>query len=147
MPRRYEEEINEILNKFDGDWPPPNERRRPRPEPPHRNQPPAGFGQLFEHLGPQQVMAFGLLLILVGVVLRFGPLQGLVAPLNIGGYATTIGVLLLVGGYILAVVRGGSGGGLGRGQHFWRGQVVDLRPSQRGLGYWWWRVRSNLRRR
>jgi len=146
MPKRYEEEINEILNKFDGDWPPPNDRRRPRSEPPRGHAQPTGFGQFFEHLGPEQLMAVGLVLILAGVVLHFSSVYlGVVAPSGIGTYATAIGVLVLLAGYALAIVRGG-GGGLGQGQHFWRGQVVDLHPSNRGLGYWWWRLRTNLRR-
>jgi hypothetical protein len=145
MPKGYEEEINEILNKFDGDWPPPGDKRRPRSEPPRRNDPLTGFGQFFEHVGPEQLMAFGLLLILAGVVVHFSSRLGVVAPFGIGTYATAIGVLVLFAGYVLAIIRGG-GGGLGRGQHFWRGQVVDLRPGSRGLGYWWWRFRTNRRR-
>jgi hypothetical protein len=90
-------------------------------------------------------MVFGLLLILAGVALHFSSRLGVAAPFGIGTYATAIGVLVLFGGYLLALVRGG-GGGLGKGQHFWRGQVVDLHPSNRGLGYWWWRFRTNLRR-
>lgn len=139
MPRRYEEEINEILNKFDGDWPPPSDKRRARPEP--RRPGPS----LAERVGPEQLMLFGLVLVLVGVLIHFSYRLGVVAPAGIGTYATAIGVLLLLAGYVLAIVRGGSGG-LGRGQHFWRGRVVDLRPANRGLSYWWWRVRSNLRR-
>ncbi|HLY65752.1 MAG TPA: hypothetical protein VKU60_09485, partial [Chloroflexota bacterium] len=134
MPKRYEEEINEILHKFD-DWPPQNERgQRPRFEPPpHGNDPLTAFGQFFEHIGPQQLMAVGLLLIFVGVALRFAYRVGV--DVGISGYATVLGVLLLLAGYILAVVRGGSGGigGVKGGQHMWRGQVVDLRPSNGGL--------------
>jgi hypothetical protein len=142
MPRRYEEEINEILNKFDGDWPPPSDKRRARPKPRHANP------QLTPHIGAEQVMVLGLALILAGVLLRFSFRLGVVAPAGIGAYATAIGVLLLVAGYVMAIVRGGiGGGGLGRSQHFWRGEVVDLRPSNRGLGYWWWRFRGSLRRR
>ncbi|MFI5268408.1 MAG: hypothetical protein ACHQ7M_13625 [Chloroflexota bacterium] len=141
MPKRYEEEINEILNKFDGDWPPPNGKRRARPpEPPHTGP------SFFEYIGPEQLMAFGLLLILAGVVLHFSSRLGVAAPFGIGTYTTAIGVLVLVAGYVLAIIRGGGGVGLGKGQHFWRGQVVDLHPSNRGLGYWWWRFRTNLRR-
>jgi len=146
MPKRYEEEINEILHKFD-DWPPPNDRgRRPRQEPPHRSNRPTGFGSFFESIGPQQLMAIGLVLILVGVVLRFGYRMGV--DVGIGVYATALGFLILLAGYILAVVNGGSGlGGLRRGQKVWRGEVIDLRPANSGFGYWWWRFRSNLRRR
>ena len=52
--------------------------------------------------------------------------------------------LVLFTGYIMAVVRGGSGG-LGRRPHVWRGEVIDLRPGGRGLAYLWWRLRANLR--
>ena len=55
-----------------------------------------------------------------------------------------IGFLVLFTGYIMAVVRGGSGG-LGRRPHVWRGEVIDLRPGGRGLASWWWRLRANLR--
>src|SRR5712691_5876426 len=72
MPKRYEEEINEILHKFD-DWPPPSDRgprpRRDAPRPPKR---PTGLAAFFETMGPPQLMAIGLVLILLGVLLRFG---------------------------------------------------------------------------
>ncbi|HEX6511636.1 MAG TPA: hypothetical protein VF157_05010 [Chloroflexota bacterium] len=147
MPKRYEEEINEILHKFD-DWPPPsNDRgRRPRSEPPRRKDPLIGFGQFFEHIGPQQIMLLGLAMILAGVVLHFSYRAGVVMGAGLGTYATLIGFLVLFAGYLLAVVRGGSGGSLHRGQQVWRGQVIDLRPSNRGLGYWLWRLRANRRR-
>ena len=142
MPKRYEEEINEILHKFD-DWPPPDKRtRRPRQEPPRRDNTVTAFGGFFEHLGPQQLMALGLALILAGVVLRFGIRMGLDA--TIGTYATLAGFLLLLAGYVMSVLRGGS---LGHRQSMWRGQVVDLRPSNRSAGYWLWRLRSTLRNR
>lgn len=144
MPKRYEEEINEILHKFD-DWPPND--RGPRPgnsQPPRRSQPKPSMGQMLDHFGPQQVMVLGLALILAGVVLHFADRSGVIIGFGLGTYATGIGFLVLFGGYILAVIRGGSGG-FGGGQHVWRGQVIDLRPSSRGLGYWWWRFCSNLR--
>lgn len=143
MPKRYEEEINEILHKFD-DWPPPDNRgRRPRQEPPRRNDTRTAFGFFFEHIGPQQLMALGLVIILIGVVLRFGYRAGL--DIGVGVYATAAGVLLLIVGYVMAVVRGG--GSFGHPQRMWRGQVIDLHPSNRGLAYWWWRLRANLRNR
>ncbi|HLQ34168.1 MAG TPA: hypothetical protein VK457_15895 [Chloroflexota bacterium] len=142
MPKRYEEEINEILHKFD-DWPPPNERgQRPRREQPRRTEPLIGFGQFFEHIGPPQLMAIGLLLILAGVVLHYGAQVGVAIGVGLGRYATAIGFLVLLAGYIMAVARGG-GLGLHRAQHTWRGEVIDLRPSNRGLAYWWWRLRRN----
>jgi hypothetical protein len=144
MPKRYEEEINEILHKFDNDWPPPNERR-PRSEPPRGNDTFTAFGRFFESFGPSQLMLAGLALILLGVILRFGGSRGLDIGLGVGGYATILGVLVLFAGYLMAVVRGGSPG-FGRSQHMWRGQVVDLRPNNRGLGYWLWRLRANRRK-
>ncbi|HLG72340.1 MAG TPA: hypothetical protein VK009_18135 [Chloroflexota bacterium] len=147
MPKRYEEEINEILHKFD-DWPPSDRGSRPR-EAPRRTAPRVNP---MDHIGPQQVMVLGLALILAGVLLHFSAPHlsdraGLVAGFSLGTYATAVGFLVLLFGYILAVIRGGSSGGvrLGRNQQFWRGQVVDLRPSNRGLSYWFWRLRSNLR--
>jgi len=144
MPRRYEEEINEILGKFN-DWPADNRARRPRGEPPQRKEPLAGFSQFFANFGPQHIMASGLLLILVGMVLRFADRFTYGLDL-LGTYATGLGVLILLAGYILAVIRGGSPTASGRRQTIWRGQVVDLRPSNRGLGYWLWRWRTSLRR-
>ena len=145
MPKRYEEEINEILHKFD-DWPPPDNRaRRPRQEPPRNTGGQTAFGQFFDHVGPQQVMALGLVLILAGAALRYLS-HGVNGQLGV--YAVLIGFLVLLGGYIMAVVRGAGGAGhLGPGQKLWRGQVIDLRPSNRGVGYWFWRMRTNLRRR
>jgi len=147
MPKRYEEEINEILHKFD-DWPPPDSRaRRPRSEPPRGSDQQTTFAPFFEHIGPQQLMVLGLLLILVGVLMRFSYRFGI--DLSFGVYAVMLGLALLLAGYILAVIRGGSSRGDGSvrpGQTVWRGQVIDLRPSNRGLGYWFWRFRANLRR-
>src|SRR2546428_1940430 len=106
MPKRYEEEINEILHKF-GDWPSPNERRqRPRSEAPRRSQPPLGLGDFFQGLGAQQLMGIGLLLILAGLLLRFSVRMGVVMGIMLGTYATAIGFLVLFTGYIMAVVRG-----------------------------------------
>ena len=147
MPKRYEEEINEILHKFD-DWPPPNDGgRRPRQEPPKRNAPQTGFGSFFESMGPPQLMAIGLMLILVGVLLRFGYRFGIDS--GVGGYATALGVVVLLVGYVMAVMRGGTGTlNFRRGQQMWRGRVIDLRPNNGGgVNYWWWRFRANLRRR
>src|SRR5437588_500623 len=134
MPRRYEEEINEILNKFDGDWPPPKQRQQARREAPRRG---ASAGAVFETLGPSQLMLIGLVLIFLGVLLRYGYRWGL--QVGFGGYATLIGVLLLFAGYLLAVVRCG-GGVVGPGQQVWRGQVIDLRPNNKGFAYWLWRL-------
>jgi hypothetical protein len=147
MPKRYEEEINEILHKFD-DWPPPsNDRgRRPRSEPPKRNNRPVSHGSFFGGAGAHQLMLLGLLLILAGVVMRFTYRFGVIGGVTLGGYAVAIGFLVLLAGYIMAVAAGGGSNGLRRGQHMWRGQVVDLRPSSGGLAYWWWRFRANLRR-
>ncbi len=144
MPKRYEEEINEILHKFD-DWPPPPSGRRPQQGPPRRPNPNTTLWQFFDHLGPQQLMAVGLVLIALGVVLRFGYRFGM--DVGIGGYTTTAGFVLLLAGYLMAVMRGGSLRGLGRHQQVWRGRVIDLPPAGRGLAYWWWRLRSNLRGR
>lgn len=144
MPKRYEEEINEILHKFDDDWPPPNGRQRPRYEPPHGKDPLTAFGHFFESFGPSQLMLAGLVLILVGVVLHYGSARGL--NVGLGGYATVLGMLVLFAGYLLAVVRGGSPSVHRGGQHMWRGQVIDLRPNNRGLGYWLWRLRTNRRK-
>ena len=141
MPKRYEEEINEILHKFN-DWPPSDQGSRPRQEAPRR--PAARRGSMLDHFGAQHVMLVGLALILAGVALHFTDRAGLMLAFGLGTYATAIGFMVLFAGYILAVVRGGSGG-LGSGQHMWRGQVIDLRPGNRGLGYWWWRLRSNRR--
>src|SRR6185437_3935839 len=113
MPKRYEEEINEILHKFD-DWPPSDRGSRPRQEAPRRAAPRVNP---LDHFGPQQVMVLGLALILAGVVLHFGGAHfsdraGLSVGLGLGTYATAIGFLVLLFGYILAVARG-SGGGAG----------------------------------
>src|SRR5207248_1298953 len=136
VPRRYEEEINEILNKFEGDWPPANKRQQPRHEAPRRG---ASAGAAFATIGPPQLMLIGLGLIFLGVLLRYGGRLGL--QVGFGGYATLVGVLLLFAGYLLAVVRGGSLGVSPR-QQMWRGEVIDLRPNNRGLGYWFWRLRA-----
>ncbi len=141
MPRRYEEEINEILHKFD-DWPPNDRGSRPRREPSQR--PPSAAPSM--NFGPQQIMVIGLALILAGVLLHFTDRAGLMIGFGLGTYATAIGFLVLFGGYLLAIIRGGSSG-RGPGQKVWRGRVVDLRPSNRGLAYWWWRLRSGLRGR
>ena len=144
MPRRYEEEINEILGKYD--WPADSHARRPRSEPPRPAEPRAGMGDFFGHFGAQQIMACGLVIILVGIVLRFADRFTFGLDM-LGMYATAIGVLVLLFGYILAVLRGGGPVAAGRQQTIWRGQVVDLRPSNRGLGYWLWRWRANVFRR
>jgi len=145
MPKRYEEEINEILHKFD-DWPPADKRaRRPRSEPPRGSDKPPTFDRFFDHIGPQQIMAVGLVLILLGVLLRFSLRFGI--DLSFGVYTVVLGLALLLAGYLMAVIQGGSGrGSVHPGQTVWRGQVIDLRPSNRGLGYWFWRFRANLRR-
>jgi hypothetical protein len=146
MPKRYEEEINEILHKFD-DWPPPKDGgRRPRSEPPRRSDRPVSYGTFFGGVGAQQLMLLGLLLILAGVILHFSYRFGVPGGVGLASYATAIGFLVLLAGYIMAIVSGGSGS-LPRGKHVWRGQVVDLRPSRGGLAYWWWRLRTNFRRR
>jgi hypothetical protein len=136
MPKRYEDEINEILHKID-DWPPPDRAQRTRPEAPRRGNAPAPS---FAQVGPQQLMALGLVLILLGAALHFSYRLGVPMGVVLGTYGTALGVLVLLGGYILAVIRGGSGG-WGRRPHVWRGEVIDLRPSSRGFTYWWWRLR------
>ena len=143
MPKRYEEEINEILHKFD-DWPPSDRGKRARQEAPRRAARP-GSGQMLGGVGYQQLMLVGLALVLAGFVLQLGERRGLAIVFDLGVYATALGFLALAAGYILAIVRGSGVAGVGRGQHFWRGKVIDLRPGNRGLGYWWWRIRSGRR--
>ncbi|MGH2363444.1 MAG: hypothetical protein ACRDHX_02195 [Chloroflexota bacterium] len=135
MPKRYEEEINEILHKFD--WPPPG-AARPRGKGPARGGRPSGGSSI----SPNQLMALGLIFILAGAAIH---LLGLASGVALGTYATWIGVLVLLGGYIMAVtsVRGGRL----PGRSTWRGSVVDLPPRGRGLAYWWWRLTAALRGR
>ncbi|MGH2469935.1 MAG: hypothetical protein ACRDGF_07665, partial [Chloroflexota bacterium] len=109
MPKRYEEEINEILHKFD--WPPPG-AARPRGKGPARGGRPSGGSSI----SPNQLMALGLIFILAGAAIH---LLGLASGVALGTYATWIGVLVLLGGYIMAVTSG-RGGRL-PGRSTWRG--------------------------
>lgn len=141
MPKRYEEEINEILHKFD-DWPPSGGRGQ-APTPPRRNTPTA-FEQFFSSFSAYKLMLLGLLLVLLGLgahVLGAG-LTG-----SVGSYATAAGALMLLVGYALAVTNSRRGGARVPRQKMWRGEVIDLPPRGRGLDYWWWRFTANFRRR
>lgn len=141
MPKRYEEEINEILHKFD--WPPAHRGRGQSPQrSPRHDDVFSAVGRLFGGFSPNQLMALGLVLIVAGAVIHFLRL-GLGVPL--GSYATLVGVLAVLAGYIMAVTAGGRR--LGPRQRTWRGQVIDLPPRSRGLGYWWWRFTKSLRGR
>jgi hypothetical protein len=142
MPKRYEEEINEILHKFD-DWP-PKDRGRAHQAPPRQPNRPTNFN-MFEGVGPGQIMVVGLLLIAAGLILR---MLGLRLVYGLESYIGLLGLLLLTAGYVAAVLKGFSKGpgGPKRNQRMWRGHVVDMRPTNRGLGYWWWRFTSSLRR-
>ncbi|MDE3076903.1 MAG: PrgI family protein [Chloroflexota bacterium] len=139
MPKRYEEEINEILHKFD-DWPPPPRGRgRSQRRPPRQDDFLGAVGRLFGGFSPNQLMALGLILIVAGAVIHFLRLGLGVA---LGSYATLVGVLALLAGYILALAGGWR---LAPRQRTWRGQVIDLQPRGRGLDYWWWRLTRGFR--
>ena len=140
VPKRYEDEIRDILkglNEFPGEAP---RRQRRRWSPP-------SLGRV--RLDPQRVMGGALILMLFAWILR-GPWNSSFPWLvSAAGYISLISIVLFVVALVM-LVRGGS---FGRGQmstsNRWRGQVIEM--PRRGspltsLRQWWQRLRARFSR-
>ena len=140
VPKRYEDEIRDILkglNEFPGEAP---RRQRRRWSPP-------SLGRV--RLDPQRVMGGALILMLFAWILR-GPWNSSFPWLvSAAGYLSLISIVLFVVALVM-LVRGGS---FGRGQmstpNRWRGQVIEM-PGRgsplTSLRLWWQRVRARFSR-
>jgi hypothetical protein len=140
VPKRYEDEIRDILkglNEFPGEAP---RRQRRRWSPP-------SLGSV--RLDPQRVMGGALILMLFAWILR-GPWNSSFPWLvSAAGYISLISIVLFVVALVM-LVRGGS---FGRGQMStpsrWRGQVIEM-PRRGGpltsLRQWWQRLRARFSR-
>ena len=138
MPKRYEDEIRDILkglNEFPGG---PRRQRR-------RWSPPS-LGRV--RLDPQRVMGGALILMLFAWILR-GPWNSSFPWLvSAAGYISLISIVLFVVALVM-LVRGGS---FGRGQmstpNRWRGQVIEMpgRGAPHVPAQWWQRLRARFSR-
>lgn len=146
MPKRYEDEIRDLLrgmNEFPGE-----QRRRRRWRFPSLG---TGTGRPLAHLDAHRIMGGALILMLSAWILR-GP-WAVSSPwiVAMAGYISLASIVLFVVALIM-LVRGGSfsrGLGTTSGETRWRGQVIHL-PRQGGpmhaLRVWWRRLLSRFTR-
>jgi hypothetical protein len=142
VPKRYEDEIRDLLRGMDRF--PGEERPRRRPSPP-------SFDLRHLRLDARRLMGGALILMLFAWIMR-GPWSGSYPwVIMAAGYVSLISLVLFVVALIL-LIRGGSFGGsmgsMGREQR-WRGQVIEL--PRRGnvfssLRFRWRRFWSRLTR-
>ena len=142
MPKKYEDEIRDILkgmDRFPGDSP-GTTRKAPRPGLPRFG----GVGGGLQ-LDPQRLMGGALILILVSWIMQ-GPWSS-GSLLRMAGYVSLAGTALFVVALILFLRRRGTFGApgmsMGGTEKRWRGQVINF-PNRQPF---WRRWYVNLARR
>jgi hypothetical protein len=144
VPKRYEDEIRDILRGMD---------QFPGEERPRRTWPRPSLGALrgrwFGHLDAQRVMGGALILMLFAWILRGPWANGFPGLVTAAGYISLFSIALFVVALVLLIRGGRFRGGQTSGSTRWRGQVIELR--RRGgplssLGVWWRRFWSRLTR-
>ncbi|HEU5316476.1 MAG TPA: hypothetical protein VFX49_10220 [Chloroflexota bacterium] len=133
MPKKYEDEIREILKGLD-DVPGDGQRAAAgtgggpgrRPGGPSRPI----FRRPSLSLNPQRVMGLALILILFAWIMQGPWSRGFPDVFRMAGYISLAGTVLFVVGLIGMLRAGGRLGGFGSGQQRWRGQVIYLPNRQ-----------------
>ncbi|MGH2353702.1 MAG: hypothetical protein ACRDI2_15630 [Chloroflexota bacterium] len=140
MPKRYEDEIRDILKGMDGF---PDERR------PRRRWAMPSLGGLrlpnLGHLDARRIMGGALILMLFAWILRGPWTAGYSWLVVTAGYISLASIVLFVIALVMLVRAGTFGGGGLYREKRWRGQVINL-PRRSGplgsLRLWWRRVTS-----
>jgi hypothetical protein len=142
VPKRYEDEIRDILKGLD-DF--PGEVR------PRRRWSMPAFGGLRGRfvLDPQRIMGGALILMLFAWILRAPWMTGYPWLIQAAGYISLFSIVLFVVALVM-LVRGGTFGGRQLyTPNRWRGQVIEM-PRRGGpinaLRMWWRRLRTRLSR-
>jgi len=150
MPKKYEDEIREILKGMDdlpGDGP-----RRPAPPTPAKPSRAPSFQSPFRNLtrNPQQLMGGALILILFAWIMQGPWARGFPEVYRLAGYISLAGIALFIIALIMLLrARGtfGGPGGIGASrEQRWRGQVIYL-PSRQPFWQRWRHSLSRLFRR
>jgi len=144
MPSRVEREIEEILNRMDGD---PSGRKPVRMRRSWRSRVRRLFARIphpqfsLSRLNAGAMMLWGIGLILSALILR------MISP-ELTRIAVIVGLVLFFGSFIVAF-RHKDAGAVGSGEAYWRGQRFsrsDLRgPSVIDRLKAWWRQRNRRR--
>jgi hypothetical protein len=141
LPKRYEDEIRDILkglNEFPGEAP---RRRRPR-----FSLPSLSRGTL--RLDAQRIMGGALILMLFAWILR-GPWTFSPALVTAAGYISLVSIVLFVVALVMLVRGGTFGGGQAYAPTRWRGQVIEM-PRRGGplnaIRTWWRRLKARFSR-
>lgn len=142
MPKRYEDEIRDILkglNEFPGEAP----RRRQRPR---FSMPSLRGGGL--RLDAQRIMGGALILMLFAWILR-GPWTFSPYLIAAAGYISLLSIVLFVVALVMLVRGGTFGGGQAQTPTRWRGQVIEM-PGRGGplnaIRAWWRRLKARFTR-
>ena len=136
MPKKYEDEIREILRGMDdvpGDGPRRRARRRPR-------MPSLGLSNL--QLDSHRLMGGALILILFAWIMR-GPWSGGFPLINQwAGYVSLAGTVLFIVAIVAMLRARGTFAAMGPREKRWRGQVIYLPGSEP----WHLRLRRSIAR-
>jgi hypothetical protein len=137
MPKKYEDEIREILKGMDdvpGDGPP----RRPTPIRPRMRMPSLGMSGM--QLDPQRLMGGALILMLFAWAMRLIENPSVI---RWAGYVSLAGTALFIVAIVMYLRNRGSLGSFSRpDQKRWRGQVIYLPGSEP----WTLRLRRSVSR-
>ena len=156
MPKRYEDEIRDLLkgmDRFPGEGAP---RRGPAGRRPSAgSRAPARRWWSGLHVDPQRLMGGALILMLFAWIMR-GPWTGAFPGVRLmAGYISLVSVVLFLVALVLFIRAGSMGGvrmgGMGGSQSVrWRGQVIEF-PRRggpmTGLRNWWRRTTGRFSRR
>ncbi|MDQ3700503.1 MAG: hypothetical protein M3442_06225 [Chloroflexota bacterium] len=142
MPKRYEDEIRDLLrgmNEFPGE-----QRRRRR-----WAMPSLGVRPSWGHLDAQRIMGGALILMLFAWIMRGPWAFNYPWMVALAGYVSLLSIVLFVIALVMLVRGGAFGRGATSGETRWRGQVIEL-PRRGGLlstlRAWWRRLTSRFTR-
>ncbi len=150
MPKNYEDDIRDILDRMDEFLPEKGQARQGRRRPAYSQRPRPAAGDVWrnfaaqfqgESLTPHKLMGGSVLLML------FGWLLSIFSP-GLAQLCTIIAIAGFVIGLIWSIrSRGGANIASSSRQH-WRGQVIEMprRSWQESVRAWWRRVTGPRRR-
>ena len=148
MPKNYEDDIRDILDRMDKFLPENEQPRQGRRSRSYGQRPAAGgmwrnFTAQFqgESLTPHKLMGGSVLLML------FGLLLGIFSPV-LAQLCTIIAIAGFVIGLIWSIRSRGGAHTVSSSRQYWRGQVIEMpgRSWQDSLRAWWRRVTGPRRR-
>ena len=148
MPKSYEDDIRDILDRMDNFLPEKGQPRQGRRRRSYGQRPAAGgtwrnFTAQFQggSLTPHKLMGGSVLLML------FGWLLGIFSPV-LAQLCTIIAIAGFVIGIIWSIRSRGGAHTVSSSQQYWRGQVIEMpgRSWQDSLRAWWRRVTGPRRR-